>query len=162
MLIEAYLTLPNYAGDLSQASLPEYQVIRHITMPSVTKDSAKRHSTKGVQYPSYLGGQSPGLTGIKQDREDQRAKDPDLRPFAQISAAPNINIREVSYWVTLHRVRSFLCQIRPLYENNETRVLQLPGTLGHSHGKYFRVEPTPCERCFRARHLNFFKEPHFF
>ena len=27
-------------------SLPEYQVIRHIVMPSVTKDSAKRHSTK--------------------------------------------------------------------------------------------------------------------
>ena len=29
MLIEAYLTLTNYAGNLSQASLPEYQAIRH-------------------------------------------------------------------------------------------------------------------------------------
>ena len=30
MPIEAYLALANYAGDLSQTSLPEYQVIRHI------------------------------------------------------------------------------------------------------------------------------------
>ena len=34
---EACLALPNYAGDLSKTSLPEYQVIRHIVMPSVTK-----------------------------------------------------------------------------------------------------------------------------
>ena len=45
-----------------------------ILMPSVTKDLVKRHNTKGVQYPSRLAGQSPGLTGIKQNREDQRAK----------------------------------------------------------------------------------------
>ena len=32
-------------------------------MPSVTKDLAKRHSTEGVQSPSQLAGQSPGLTG---------------------------------------------------------------------------------------------------
>ena len=29
MPIEVELALPNYAGDLSQTSLPEYQVIRH-------------------------------------------------------------------------------------------------------------------------------------
>ena len=46
MLIEAKLALPNYAADLSQPSLPEYQVNRHMVMPSVTKVSAKRHSTK--------------------------------------------------------------------------------------------------------------------
>ena len=46
MPIEAQLALANYAGNLSQASLSEYQVIRHVVMPSVTKDSAKRHSTK--------------------------------------------------------------------------------------------------------------------
>ena len=38
--------------DLSQSSFLEYQVIRHIVMLSVTKDSAKRHSTKGVESPS--------------------------------------------------------------------------------------------------------------
>ena len=37
MLIEAQLALPNYADDLSQTSLPENQVIRHIVMQSVTK-----------------------------------------------------------------------------------------------------------------------------
>ena len=43
------MALTNYAGDLSKPSLPEYQVTRHIVMPSVTKDSAKRHSTRGFQ-----------------------------------------------------------------------------------------------------------------
>ena len=38
-----------HATDLSQASFPEYQVVRHILMPPVAKDSAKRHSTKKVQ-----------------------------------------------------------------------------------------------------------------
>ena len=38
--------------DLFQANLPEYQIIRHIVILSVTKDTAKRHSTKGFQLPS--------------------------------------------------------------------------------------------------------------
>ena len=46
MPIEAYkLALPKYAGDLSQTSLPEYQVIRHIVMPSVTKVSQEYSKT---------------------------------------------------------------------------------------------------------------------
>ena len=64
----------NYAGNLSQASLPEDQIIRHIVMPTLAYDSAKRESFNGVQFPFQLAGQSPGLAGIQQDREGQRAK----------------------------------------------------------------------------------------
>ena len=64
-------------------------------MPPVAKDSAKRHSTKRVQYPFRLAGRSPGLTGIQQDRQDQRAKDSHLRLFAQISAAPHTFVQRV-------------------------------------------------------------------
>ena len=64
-------------------------------MPSITKDSAKRHSTKGVQSPSRVAGQSPGLTGLQQDSEDQQAKDSDLRRFAQVSAAPHTFVQRI-------------------------------------------------------------------
>ena len=39
--MEAQFALENYAGDLSQGSLSEYQVIRHVVMPSVTNGLVK-------------------------------------------------------------------------------------------------------------------------
>ena len=42
----------NYADNVGQPSLPEYQVIRHIVMPPVTNDLATQHITIGVQSPS--------------------------------------------------------------------------------------------------------------
>ena len=67
-------------------------------MSSVTKGSAKKHSTERVQRLSKLTDQGLGLTGIQQNRKDQRAKISDLRPFAQVSAAP------LTFCQWIHRV----------------------------------------------------------
>ena len=63
------MALMNYAGDLYQPSLSEYQVIRHKVMQPVIKDSAKRNSTKGFQSPSYslVGVQIPQESVISQE-----------------------------------------------------------------------------------------------
>ena len=71
MPVEADLMLLNYTTDLSQPSLPEFQVTEHVVLSLVPKDSAKWHSTKGVQSPFWLAG-SPGFSRVQQDREDNR------------------------------------------------------------------------------------------
>ena len=74
MPMEVSLAIPDYAGDISQPSPSEYQLIRHIVLPTVTKHSAKQKGIKRVQTPFQLVGQSPGLTGVQQVRQDKRAK----------------------------------------------------------------------------------------
>ena len=88
--------LTNYATQnyLTQPNLLEDQVISHIIMPSVTKDSAKRLSTEVVQ--SHFS--SPVRVQVSQEYNKTgrtSKRDSDLRAFAQVSAAPHTFVQRI-------------------------------------------------------------------
>ena len=94
---ETELALTNYAGKFSQSSLAEYQIIRYKVYPSVNRNMLNEMVAKefSIRLSSPVAGQTPVLAGIKQDMEDQRAKDSDLRPLAQVSTAPHIFFQRI-------------------------------------------------------------------